>query len=84
MSLNPPDTFMVAVAMAVDLMLDLIVGQRLLLAFLTLPEHSLHDERCVLQGMQATAAADPRQASATFLQPVSQASVLPGASTCIL
>ncbi|KAL0041492.1 hypothetical protein WJX79_005224 [Trebouxia sp. C0005] len=32
------------------------------------------------QGMQATAAADPHQASATFLQPVSQASVLPGAS----
>ncbi len=76
--------FMVAVAMAVDLMLDLIVKQRLLVIFLMLPEHSLHVERCLLQGMQATAAADPGQASATFLQPVPQASFLPGASARIL
>lgn len=76
--------FMVAVVMAVDSTPDLIVGQTELLTFLTLLEHSLHVERCVLQGMQATAAADPGQASATFLQPVPQASFLPGASACIL
>ena len=70
-----------AVGITVNLTLDLIVGQRLLLSFLMLPEHSLYVERCVLQGMQATAAADPRQASETFLQPVSQASVLPGTGT---
>ena len=76
--------FMVAVVMAVDSTPDLIVGQTELLTFLTLLEHSLHVERFALQGMQATAAADPRQASATFLQPVSQASLLPGASTRML
>ncbi len=72
---------MVAVTMAVDLTLALIVVEGLLL---TLFMHSLYVERCVLQGMQATAAADPRQASTTFLQPVSQASLLPGASTRML
>jgi len=76
--------FVVVLATAVDLTLNLIARQKLLFTFLRLPEHSLHVERCVLQGRQATAAADPCQALATFLQPVSQASALPGASTRIL
>ncbi len=52
---------MLAVAMAVDLTLHLTVVEGLFLTFFMLLEHSLYVEQCVLQGMQATAAADIHQ-----------------------